>query len=66
MPASGSLVQTLDDLDQLAYKQFISVLQTTVAQQTTRAEAPSHDLAPTQSTMALLAMLREILSGVEN
>lgn len=64
VPASAPLVLALEDLDQLAYKQFVSVLQTTVAQQTTRVEAPGHDLAPTQSTMALLALLRETLSGL--
>lgn len=60
---NASLIQALEDLEQLAYKQFLSVLQTTVAQQTTRAEAPNHDLAPTASTMALLSLLRETLSG---
>jgi flagellar biosynthesis chaperone FliJ len=30
----SSLVETLDDLDQLAYNQFMSVLQATVQQQT--------------------------------
>lgn len=63
VPHTGALVQTLADLDQLAYKQFLSVLQTTVAQQTSRAEPPGHDLAPTPSTMALLGLLKETLSG---
>ncbi len=32
IPETGALLQTLADLDQLAYKQFLSVLQTTVHQ----------------------------------
>lgn len=63
LPSSAPLVETLQELDKLAYKQFVSVLQSTVQQQTSRAEAPGHDLAPTQSTLALLSLLREILSG---
>ncbi len=67
--ASG-LVSALEDLEQLAYTQFISVLQTTVQSQIARstdghtlAAALAHDLAPTPSTMALLMLLRETLSG---
>jgi hypothetical protein len=70
--ASG-LVSALLDLEQLAYKQFISVLQSTVQTQIARvadgqslssaAAMMAHDLAPTPSTMALLSLLRETLSG---
>ncbi len=63
IPETAALVLTLIDLDQLTYKQFLSVLQSTVAQQAVRAEPPGHDLAPTPSTLALLALLREVLSG---
>jgi hypothetical protein len=65
-------VLALADLDQLAYQRFLAVLQTTVQQQTSsvvsRADhnqqlLPRHDLAPTASTHALLALLRETLSG---
>ncbi len=76
VPESGALVQTLSDLDQLAYKQFITVLQSSVQQQLSSSSSSgadgvgvggvgssAHDLAPTRSTMALLALMREILSG---
>ena len=81
VPESSALVQTLHDLDQLAYKQFVTVLQSTVQQQLSSpashhqseggggaslAGPSAHDLAPTRSTMALLALMREILSGEEN
>ncbi len=76
VPETGGLVQALLDLDQLAYKQFLSVLQYTVQQQLSSAGANSagggvaaaaghsaHDLAPTRNTMTLLALMKEILSS---
>ena len=62
---SSTLVMILQDLEQLAFKQFMSVLQATVQQQRSNEDAASasHDLAPTPSTMALLSLLKETLSG---
>ena len=63
VPPSAALIQTLSELDQLAYQQFIHILQTTVQQQISRSDPPRHDLAPTPSTVVLLSLLRDTLSG---
>merc|ERR1712012_1330777 len=57
----------LGDLDQLAYTQFLSVLQASVQHQTSSRMAmertPGQDLAPTQSTIALLSLLKDLLNS---
>lgn len=58
----SGLLETLDDLDQMAYGQFLAVLQATVTHQTGRDGQADLDLAPAQSTLALLALLKDILS----
>ena len=73
LPTLALLTETLKDLSQLAYKQFVSVLQATVNQQTrfssTSASSTSsevslnRDLTPSANTMALLGLLKELLSG---
>ena len=69
VPAKAALISTLDDLDQMAYSQFISVLQATVQQQTnsmgpgSKDDVSASDLAPSPSTLALLSLLRDILSS---
>jgi hypothetical protein len=69
---STGLIATLKDLDEMAYKQFISVLQATVHHHTgidgglssTGIEiSNSGDLSPSHSTTALLSLLRETLSS---
>ena len=58
IPKSSELISMLEDLDQLAYTQFLSVLQASVQHQTSSRMAmersPGQDLAPTQSTLILL------------
>ena len=65
VPAKSLLIETLKDLDEMAYKQFISVLQANVQQQTGNIAAGNGgtDLDPSQSTSALLMLLRETLSS---
>jgi len=65
-----ALVRALADLRRLASKQFLSVLQQTVQQQLARAEeatsaasAAALELAPSPSSSALLALLKDILSS---
>ena len=70
---STGLIATLKDLDEIAYKQFISVLQATVQHHTgvdgvlsnsnVIEGSNSGDLSPSHSTSALLALLRETLSS---
>ena len=67
---STGLIATLKDLDEMAYKQFISVLQATVQHHTsspfggsTGTTVSGNDLSPAHSTNALLALLRETLSS---
>ena len=66
IPASSELIQMLEDLDQLAYSQFLSVLQASVSHQTNsklvHEIAHGQDLSPTPSTMALMTMLKDLLS----
>ena len=66
--SSAGLIATLKDLDEMAYKQFISVLQSTVHHHITsyinsKISSSGHDLSPSHSTSALLALLRETLSS---
>lgn len=63
LPAKSGLGSCLQELEQLAYQQFMKVLQSSVQQHNNKAlEGPRHDLAPIPSAMALLSLLREILS----
>jgi len=69
VPVQSELIKTLLDLDEMGYKQFISVLSVTVKQQTAAGSGQSlelaagTDLSPSQSTMALLTLLRDTLSS---
>ena len=67
IPKSSELISMLEDLDQLAYTQFLSVLQASVQHQTSSRMAmertPGQDLAPTQSTIALLSLLKDLLNS---
>jgi len=68
VPVQSELIKTLLDLDEMGYKQFISVLSVTVKQQTAGGGqslelAAGTDLSPSQSTLALLTLLRETLSS---
>ena len=70
---SAGLIDALKDLDEMAYKQFISVLQATVNHHTGTdgglnnrmglEASNSTDLSPSHSTSALLILLRETLSS---
>lgn len=71
---STGLIATLKELDEMAYKQFISVLQATVNHHTGvdggiignsngMEMSKGGDLSPSHSTNALLALLRETLSS---
>ena len=72
VPSAG-LIEALKDLDEMAYKQFISVLQATVNYHTGTdgglnnrmglEASNSTDLSPSHSTSALLVLLRETLSS---
>ena len=67
VPVQSELIKTLLDIDEMGYKQFISVLTVTVKQQTAGGSqslelAAGTDLSPSQSTMALLTLLRDTLS----
>jgi len=69
VPANSELIKTLTDLDEMGYKQFISVLTATVRQQT-QTGGPSNlelaaatDLSASQSTMALLTLLKDTLAS---
>lgn len=67
IPKSSELINMLEDLDQLAYAQFISVLQASVQHQTSSRLAlervPGQNLAPTQSTLSLLSLLKDLLNS---
>ena len=67
IPKTSALIEMLDDLDQLAYTQFLSVLQASVTHQTSSRmgmeHLPSQDLSPTPNTLALLSLLKELLNS---
>jgi hypothetical protein len=67
IPVTSELINMLEDLDQLAYTQFLSVLQASVQHQTVSRMAhektPNQDLAPTPSNLALLSLLKDLLSS---
>lgn len=65
--AQAALAANLREMDELAYKRFLSLLQSTVTHHTAlgnaQMAAASSDLAPSQSSMYLLSLLREVLSS---
>ena len=67
IPKNSDLIMTLDDLDQMAYTQFISILQASVQHQTSSRMnidlAPRLDLACTPSSLSLLSLLKELLNS---
>jgi len=67
IPKGSELINMLEDLDQLAYAQFLSILQASVQHQTSSRMAlervPGQDLTPTQSTLSLLSLLKELLNS---
>ena len=63
VPSKSELIKTLNDMEEMAYKQFIAVLTATVQHQTLQSQTVASDLAPSQSTLALLSLLRDTLSS---
>lgn len=67
IPKGSELITCLEDLDQLAYTQFLSVLQAAVQHQTSSRMAldrvPGQDLSPTASTCNLLTLLKDLLNS---
>ncbi|XP_076031749.1 conserved oligomeric Golgi complex subunit 6 [Oratosquilla oratoria] len=59
----GILVATLEELQQLSYKMFISALQSQVSRLCERVEPPGDTLAPTPGVAMTLALLKDIVTA---
>lgn len=67
IPKTSSLIEMLDDLDTLAYTQFLSVLQASVTHKISprmgMEHLPGQDLNTTPNTLGLLSLLKELLNS---
>jgi len=67
IPKTSSLIEMLDDLDTLAYTQFLSVLQASVTHKISprmgMERLPGQDLNTTPNTLGLLSLLKELLNS---
>jgi hypothetical protein len=67
IPKGSEFISMLEDLDQMAYTQFMSVLQSFVQSKTSSSGSnvipSSRDLCPTGATKSLLSLLKDLLNS---